>query len=92
MAQLLHADDLARDFLPVVADLIKSVSARAQQVEISPQSLLLEDLALDSLDLVRVVMQLEEQYQVAMDLDQIPRMRQVRDLIALVGNEVRSAA
>ncbi len=92
MSPLLHADDLARDFLPVVTDLIKSVSAKARQVEISPQSLLLEELALDSLDLVRVVMQLEEQYQVNMDLDQIPRMREVRDLIALVGQEVRSAA
>jgi acyl carrier protein len=92
MSQLRSSADFAADLLPAVTNLIRSVSAKAKELEVSPQSLLHEELALDSLDLVRVVMQLEEQYSVSMDLDQIPKMKHVRDLIALVDNEVRSAA
>lgn len=82
----------ATDLLSIVTELIHSVSARAKQVEIRPDSLLLEELALDSLDLVRVLMLIEDQYQVAIDLDEVPKLRQVHDLTALLGRELRSAA
>jgi acyl carrier protein len=84
--------DQSGELLPVVTDLIRSVSAKAKQLEITPRSLLLEELALDSLDLVRVLMLVEDQYHVTIDLDEVPKLREVSDLMALLARELRSAA
>ena len=53
---------------------------------------MLEELALDSLDLVRVIMLMEDRYHVAIDLDEVPKMKQVNDLTILLGREIRTAA
>ena len=92
MTNTLTALPATNDLFPVVVGLIHSVSAKAKQVHITPQSLLLEELALDSLDLVRVLMLIEDQYQVAIDLDEVSKMKQVNDLTAILGRELRSAA
>ena len=42
-------------------------------MEITPQSLLLEELALDSLDLIRVIILIEDRYHTAVELDGIPK-------------------
>lgn len=80
------------DLFPVVVDLIHTVSAKSKNSEITPQTLLLEELALDSLDLVRVIMLIEDRYQVAIDLDEVPKMKRVNDLTAILGRELRAAA
>ena len=80
------------ELFPVVVDLIHSVSAKARKLEITPQSLLLEELALDSLDLVRVIMLIEDRYHIAIDLDEIPKLKQVHDLTTILSQELRSAA
>jgi acyl carrier protein len=80
------------ELFPVVVSMIRSVSARAKQAEILPHSLLLEELALDSLDLVRVIMLMEDRYHVTIDLDEVPKMKQVNDLTILLGRELRPAA
>ena len=72
--------------------MIHTVSAKARKLEITPQSLLLEELALDSLDLVRVIMLIEDRYHIAIDLDEIPKLKRVHDLTAILGRELRSAA
>ena len=79
-------------FSPWWSGLIHTVSAKARQVEITPQSLLLEELALDSLDLVRVIMLIEDRYHIAIDLDEVPKLKRVHDLTAILGRELRSAA
>ena len=48
--------------------------------------------ALDSLDLVRVVMLIEDRYHIAIDLDEIPKMKRVSDLTAILGRELKAAA
>ncbi len=80
------------ELFPVVVGLIHTVSAKSKNSQITPQSLLLEELALDSLDLVRVVMLIEDQYHVAIDLDEIPKMKRVSDLTAILGRELKAAA
>ncbi len=82
----------SRELFPVVVDLIHTVSAKSKSLEITPQSLLLEELALDSLDLVRVVMLIEDRYHIAIDLDEIPKMKRVCDLTAILGRELKAAA
>ena len=80
------------DLFSVVVGLIRIVSRKARPMEITPRSLLLEELALDSLDLVRVIMLIEDRYHTAVDLDQIPKMKRVDDLTRILSRELRSAA
>jgi len=81
--------------MEVLADImgaIRSVSARARAVVITPQSLLLEDLSLDSLDLVAVILELQDRFQVEIDPDEITTMRRVEDLAASLTKQLRAAA
>ncbi len=80
------------DLIAVVAEAIRSVSPKARQVPITPGSLLLEELALDSLDLVAVILQIQDRFQVEIDPDEIPNLRCVEDLVTSVTNQLRAAA
>ncbi|MFO0890175.1 MAG: acyl carrier protein [Isosphaeraceae bacterium] len=91
MSQVLQDNGSATGLFPVLVDLIRSVSATSREREISHESLLLEDLALDSLDLVRVLLQIENDYQVSIDLDQVPKLRQIGDLIELIDRQIHPA-
>jgi acyl carrier protein len=75
-----------------IAEAIRSVSAKARGTSIAADSLLMEDLALDSLDLVAVVIHLQDQFQVEIDPDEIPSIRTVGDLAASLDRQVASAA
>jgi len=92
MMNSLKTVESSSELFPVVVDLIHTVSAKSKQAEITPQSLLLEELALDSLDLVRVIMLIEDRYHVAIDLDEVPKMKRVNDLAGILGRELRAAA
>jgi acyl carrier protein len=82
----------AADMTGAIAEAIRTVSAKARAVTITADSLLLEDLALDSLDLVAVVIQLQDQFHVEIDPDEIPSIRNVGDLAASLDRQLRSAA
>ena len=84
--------DQAQGLLEVVSDLIRSVSAKAKDKTITKDSLLLEELALDSLDLVRVIMLMEDRYQVSIDLDEVSNMKCVADVARTLDRELKSAA
>lgn len=88
----LNQVESSNELFPVVVGMIQSVSAKAKEATILPQSLLLEELALDSLDLVRVIMLMEDRYHVAIDLDEVPNLKHVNDLTGLLGREIRPAA
>lgn len=92
MVNVLKTHEASNELYPVVLDLIHSVSAKSKEVEITPQSLLLEELALDSLDLVRVIMLIEDRYHISIDLDEVSKMKRVIDLTTILGREIRSAA
>ena len=80
------------DLIAAVADAIRSVSCRARQTPINSGSLLLEELGLDSLDLVAVILQLQDRFQVEIDADEIPNLQCVEDLVTSVTNHLRAAA
>jgi len=92
MMSSLKTVESTSELFPVVVGLIHAVSAKSKHWEITPQTLLLEELALDSLDLVRVIMLIEDRYHVAIDLDEVPKMKRVNDLTAILGRELRADA
>jgi acyl carrier protein len=65
-----------------VAEAIRSVSKRTRTVAVTADSRLVEDLALDSLDLVGVLMKLEDQFGLQIELDEVPNIQTVGDLAA----------
>ncbi|MFO0910751.1 MAG: acyl carrier protein [Isosphaeraceae bacterium] len=70
--------------LEVISSSIRAVSKRTQTMTITADSLLVEDLALDSLDLVGVLMKLEDHYQLSIEVDEIPNLKTVSDLGAQI--------
>ena len=82
----------AGDARDVIAHAIRSVSAKARDAVITAESLLFEELALDSLDLVAVILQIQDHFQVEIEPDEIPSMRRVADLVACLRKYVRGAA
>ncbi|MGE3818211.1 MAG: acyl carrier protein [Isosphaeraceae bacterium] len=73
------------NYLGVIATAIRSVSKRTQTMTITAQSSLVEDLGLDSLDLVGVLMKLEDHYALKIELDDIPNLQTVNDLGSHLG-------
>lgn len=82
-----HADVIA-----VIADSIRSVSAKARDATITSNSRLLEELALDSLDMVAVILRIQDHYEVEIDPDKIATVTRVGDLVAVVAEQLRAAA
>ena len=80
------------EVLAVITDAIRSVSAKAREVTITAQSLLLEELSLDSLDMVAVILRLQDHFQVEIDPDEITTVRRVDDLAVSLTKQIRTAA
>jgi acyl carrier protein len=80
------------DVMGIISETIRSVSAKARSTTITPDSLLLEDLALDSLDLVAVILRLQDEFGVEIDPDEITTLRSVSDLVASLAKHMRAAA
>jgi len=70
--------------LDVIAKSIRSVSKRTETKVITPSSTLVEDLGLDSLDLVGIMMKLEDHFGLTIELDEVGNIRTVADLGAHV--------
>ena len=93
MARTIGAlDQSQNDLIGVIANYVKTISEKAKLAEIGADSLLLDDLFLDSLDLVRVIMHLADCYQVSIDLDEVPDLKRVGDLAATVNRHLKAAA
>ena len=52
------------------------------KVAIGPESRLVEDLAIDSLDLVSLVLRFQDQFDVVIDEDAVPNLCRVADIVA----------
>lgn len=70
--------------LDVIAGAIRSVAKRTQTMAITADSRFVEDLVLDSLDLVGVLMKLEDHYDIKIELDEVPNIQTVAELGAHV--------
>jgi acyl carrier protein len=80
------------DLIAVVGESIRSVSAKARALQVNPDTLLLEELGLDSLDMVAVILRIQDHFQVEIDPDEIPNLRSVDDLVVSLANHLRAAA
>lgn len=82
----------AEDVMEAVSETIRSVSEKARRRVITPETLLLEELALDSLDLARVIMLLEDHLDLSIDLDEVSNIKSAGDLAGVLSRERKSAA
>lgn len=80
------------DAMQIVSEMIRSVSEKAQRRVITADTQLLDELALDSLDLVRVIMLMEDRFGLNIDLDEVSNMRCAGDLAGLLAREKKNAA
>jgi acyl carrier protein len=70
--------------LAEIAETVRSTVKVPPQMLITAESLLVEDLAIDSLDLVGVFVAIQDRYDVAIDDDDVPGLRRVVDLAEYV--------
>jgi acyl carrier protein len=75
-----------------VAQAVRSVARIPAEVAVTGDSLLVDDLAIDSLDLVGVVLEIQDHFGVVIDDEDVPSLRRVSDLAAQVAARRGAAA
>ncbi len=80
------------DVITIIIETIRTVSAKAREVNITLNSRFLEELALDSLDMIAVILRVQDHYQVEIDPDELTTMTRVADLVAVLTKDTRTAA
>jgi acyl carrier protein len=75
-----------------IADSVRSVARIPADVAINGDSLLVEDLAIDSLDLVGIFLKVQDDFDVAVNDDDVPILRRVADLAQYVARHRGAAA
>ena len=74
-----------------VVDVIRKAAKIPPRVAITPHSRLVEDLAIDSLDLVGLILQLQDHFDVVIEEDDVPNLCRVADLAAYLAGRRESA-
>lgn len=75
-----------------VSSIVRQAGRIPTQVVITSESRMVEDLNIDSLDLVNVVLKIQDHFDVAIDDEDMPNLRRVSDLAAYVAAHRGSAA
>jgi len=75
-----------------MTSIVRQAGRIQSQVVITSESRLVEDLGIDSLDLVNVVLKIQDHFDVAIDDEDMPNLRRVTDLTAYVAARRGSAA
>lgn len=75
-----------------VVAIIRKTAKVPPHVPIGPASRLLEDLAIDSLDLVGVILQLQDDFDVVIEEDAVPNLCRVADLAAYLAERAHPAS
>ena len=77
--------------IAAVVDVIRKAAKIPPRVAISPDTRLVEDLAIDSLDLVGLILHLQDHFDVVIEEDAVPNLCRVADLAAYMDERRRSA-
>jgi acyl carrier protein len=75
-----------------VAAIVRQAAKVPPQVTIADESLLVEDLAIDSLDLVGVLLAVQDHFDIAIEDDVVPSLRRIVDLAEYVSRNRGLAA
>ena len=75
-----------------IAELVREAGKVPAEVPVGPETLLVEDLGVDSLDLVSVFLLLQDRYGVDVADDDVPGLLSVGDVASYVERRVESAA
>jgi acyl carrier protein len=70
--------------LAELTQIVRTVGRIPADKMIHPDSRLVEDLGVDSLDLVGITMRLEDRYGLEIDVDEVPNFQRVSDLASYV--------
>lgn len=71
---------------------IRAVSETARHAPVEADQLLVDDLGLDSLDMVAVFMNLQDEYGIELDLDDALSFRRVADLVREMDRHLQAHA
>lgn len=74
-----------------VVDVIRKAARIPARVPITPESRLVEDLAIDSLDLVGLILQLQDHFDVVIEDEAVSNLCRVADLAAYLAERKDSA-
>lgn len=75
-----------------VAEIVRSVGKIAPEVPITDQSVLVEELGIDSLDLVGVFLRIQDDLGVSVDESDVPGLTRIGDLAAYIERRRRAPA
>jgi acyl carrier protein len=78
--------------LPAIIDLVRDVAKLDAHAAIDAESRLVEDLGIDSLDLVGIYLRLQDDYGVAIDEEDLARLPRVGDIAAFVAAQRTATA
>ena len=72
--------------------LIRAVAKIDADVSMTPKTLLVEDLGVDSLDLVGVILQIQDDFGVSVSEDDLPSLQNLGDLTRYLEERMPAAA
>ena len=75
-----------------VSEIVRQTAKIPPQVVITDESRMVEDLAIDSLDLVGVLLAVQDHFDIVIDDDVVPSLRRIVDLAELVAKDRGLAA
>ncbi len=75
-----------------IVAIVRNLGRVAPQVIVNDESRLIEDLAIDSLDLVNVIIRIQDRFDVVIDDEVVPNLRRVVDLADYVVVRRKTAA
>lgn len=77
---------------PRLVELVRSVAKIDPEIAIGPETRLVDDLGVDSLDLVGVILQIQDDFQVSISEDDVPALQKLGDLARYLEERVPAAA
>jgi acyl carrier protein len=73
-----------------VCDIVRKSAKVPPSVAIQANSRLVEDLAIDSLDLIQVILQVQDRFEIVIEEDAVANLCRVADLVAYLSQQTES--
>jgi acyl carrier protein len=71
---------------------VRKVARVPRDIPITPDTCLINDLRIDSLDLFAVILEIQDRFEIVFEVEDLPRIHRVGDLAAFVANYREAAA